>query len=145
MKKFVIDVSVFMKLFLEEQDSEQAVAFFVQANDNNATLLIPPLFQSEFLSIVKNQHLSFELVYDLLGEYLATSMTQIDYSQAMLQKALEISKHGHSKSGFPSVYDSIYHALAILHNCDFITADKKHYAKTKSLGNIKLLQDMAFF
>lgn len=142
MKQFVIDTSVFMKLFLEEEDSDKAVAFFVHANDNSDVLLIPALFQSEFLSVVKNQNISFESAYDLVEEYLATSMTQIDDSRAILNKALEITKHGHSKSGFPSVYDSIYHALAILNNCDFITADRRHYEKTKGLGNIKLLADM---
>lgn len=142
MKRFVIDTSVFMKLFLEEEDSDKAVAFFIHANNNHDALLIPTLFQSEFLSVVKNQNINFENAYDLLEEYLATSMTEINASRALLNKALEITKHGHSQSGFPSVYDSIYHALAILNNCDFITADIKHYEKTKGLGNIKLLANM---
>ena len=111
-------------------------------NDNNDTLLISALFQSEFLSVVKNQNISFESAYDLLEEYLSTSLIQIDYSRTLMNKALEISKHGHSKSGFPSVYDSIYHALAILSNCDLITADRRHYEKTKGLGHIRLLAKM---
>ena len=131
-----------MKLFIDEEYSNKAVAFFIYANDNNFDLLIPALFQSEFLSAVKNQNVSFNSAYDLLEEYLATSMTQIDYSRVIMKKALEISEHGHSKSGFPSVYDSIYHALSILNNCDFITADKRHYDKTKELGNIRLLAEM---
>ena len=142
MKQFVIDTSVFMKLFLEEDDSDKAVAFFIRANDNNDALLIPALFQSEFVSVVKNQNIHFESAYDLLEEYLATSMTQLDDSRAVLNKALEITKHEYSKSGFPSVYDSIYHALAILNHCDFITADRRHYEKTKGLGNIQLLANM---
>ena len=135
MKQFVIDTSVLMKLFLEEEDSGKAVAFFVHANDNNDALLIPALFQSEFLSVVKNQNISFESAYGLLEEYLATSMTQIDDSRAILNKALEITKHRYSKSGFPSVYDSIYHALTILNNCDFITADRRYYEKMAILSS----------
>ena len=46
-------------------------------------------------------------------------------------------------SGSPSFYDACYHSIALLNNCDFITADKKHYEKTKALGNIRLLQDVA--
>lgn len=142
MKQFVIDTSVFMKLFLEEQDSDKAVAFFVHANNNHDSLLVPALFQSEFLSVVKTHNINFETAYDLLEDYLATSLIQIDYSRAIMEKALEITQQGHSKSGFPSVYDSIYHALAILNNCDFITADKRHYEKTKGIGNIKLLANI---
>ena len=131
-----------MKLFLDEEDSNKAVAFFIHANDNNDVLLIPALFQSEFLSVVKNQNINFNNAYYLLEEYLATSMTQIDYSRIIMKKALEITENGHSKSGFPSVYDSIYNALAMLNNCDYITADRRHYEKTKGLGNIRLLAEM---
>lgn len=43
----------------------------------------------------------------------------------------KISQRGQAKSGFPSMYDSIYHALAIKLDAIFLTADKKHDAKTK--------------
>ena len=139
MKQFVIDTSVFMKLFLEEEDSEKAVAFFVQVNDNNYSLIIPALFQLEFLNVVKNKSIDFEEAYGLLEAYFATSLTQIEYSRAIMEKALEIAKQGDEKPGDLSVYDSIYHALAILNDCDFITADKRYYEIARKLGNIKLL------
>ena len=47
----------------------------------------------------------------------------------------------HEKSGFPTIYDSIYHALAIQLDAVFLTADKKHYAKAKEYGHIKLLSE----
>jgi len=45
------------------------------------------------------------------------------------------------KSGFPSFYDASYHALAITHECQFITADKRHIAKAKGFGHVTLLSD----
>ena len=142
MTQYVIDTSVFMKLFLEEEDSDTALAFFVDANAHGDSLLIPPLFQSEFLSVVRSQQIDFALAYDILADYLQTNMVQVDYSRELMSQALEIAAHGHSKSGYPSIYDSIYHALAIINNCDFITADTRHYSKTKTLGHVRLSEDV---
>ena len=139
MAHYVIDTSVFMKLFLEEEDSDKALEFFINANTSNATLLIPPLFQSEFLSVLRSQQIDFASAYGILEDYLQTNMVQVDYSRQLMSQALAIAAHGHSKSGYPSIYDSIYHALAIINNCDFITTDARHYKKTKSLGRVRLL------
>ena len=139
MARYVIDTSVFMKIFLDEEDSDTALTFFVNANLNGDTLLIPPLFQSEFLSVVRSQRVDFAVAYDILADYLQTNMVQVDYSRELMSQALEIAAHGHSKYGYPSIYDSIYHALAVISNCDFITADARHYNKTKSLGHVRLL------
>ena len=139
MLHYVIDTSIFMKLFLEEEDSDKALEFFINANTSNTILLIPPLFQSEFLSVLRSQRIDFASAYGILEDYLQTNMVQVDYSRQLMSQALEIAAHGHSKSGYPSIYDSIYHALAIINNCDFITADTRHYKKTKSLGHVRLL------
>lgn len=39
------------------------------------------------------------------------------------------------------MYDSVYHAMAIINDGVFITSDKRHYEKTKSFGHITLLKD----
>ncbi len=56
-------------------------------------------------------------------------------------QAEQICKHGHKKSGFPTMYDSVYHAMAVINNGVFITSDKRHYEKAKSFGHIALLDD----
>jgi predicted nucleic acid-binding protein len=62
-------------------------------------------------------------------------------TRVYVEKILEICRTGHIKSGFPSFYDACYHALAMIHDCHFITADKRHFSKTHQLGNIVLLSD----
>jgi predicted nucleic acid-binding protein len=52
-----------------------------------------------------------------------------------------ICQNGHEKSGYPTMYDSIYHAMAILNEGIFITSDKRHYEKAKTFGYISLLKD----
>ena len=55
--------------------------------------------------------------------------------------AQKISENGNLKSGYPAMYDSVYHAMAIEGRGNFITADKKHYVKAQSFGSIYLLED----
>ena len=54
-------------------------------------------------------------------------------------QAIGMARHGSKKSGYPEFTDSLYHALAILNEATFITNDKKHYAKVKSFGYIRVL------
>jgi predicted nucleic acid-binding protein len=51
---------------------------------------------------------------------------------------------GHIKSGYPSIYDALFHAMALCNKAVFVTADKHHYAKTQILGNICLLSELSF-
>ena len=76
--------------------------------------------------------------------YTIANIEYLDLSQDIVGLSLNIVEQtGQLNSGSPSFYDACYHAIALLNNCDFITADRKHYEKTKALGNIRLLQDMA--
>ena len=52
-----------------------------------------------------------------------------------------MAENGHPKSGFPSVYDAAYHVMAISDGGVFVTADKKHVAKTRPFGHVCLLGD----
>ena len=65
----------------------------------------------------------------------------INVATTCLNIFTKIASTGHEKSGFPSIYDSIYHALAIHEKAVFLTADKRHYEKSKSFGHICLLKD----
>lgn len=58
------------------------------------------------------------------------------------QTALNIITQGHPKSGCPSIYDSVFHAMALCNEAVLITADKRHYEKTRQLGAIKLLNTL---
>jgi hypothetical protein len=50
-------------------------------------------------------------------------------SLAIRIKAIEIVRTGNSKSGYPELSDSLYHALAIVNDAIFVTNDSKHVAK----------------
>jgi hypothetical protein len=56
-------------------------------------------------------------------------------------RAEKIDTTGHAKSGYPALNDSIYHAMAIERGGVFVTADRRHFAKSKQFGSVVLLAD----
>ena len=138
MKKYVIDSCIFAKLFLEEEYRQEVLEFFVRANKENHNIIVPTIFSYEFLSIVRYNNIDFDLSYDILHKHLNTIITEVGVSKSIMQEAIRISRVGNNKSGFPSIYDAIYHSLAIKNNCDFITLDHKYYQKVKDIGNIRI-------
>lgn len=143
--KIVIDNSVFVKLFLQEADRQNAVDLFCYINENNLKFFVPDTFKAEFLSVIKNKGLSFEEVYNFFENQLNLGLEVVDTDKKILKKALEISNitsKEYPKS--PSIYDSIYHSTAIINNAIFITADEEHYKRTKQIGNVICLKDLKF-
>ena len=142
MEKIVIDSCIFAKIFLDEEDSDKAVSFLEKVINQGTEIILPFLYSYEVLStVIKNKGNSAE-AFDILQSYEESVISLYKTDERLLQKTEEILQNGHIKSGFPYFYDSVYHALAIINDCDFVTADKAHYEKTKKLGNIKLLSDI---
>ena len=143
MQKCVLDSSVFVKLFLpEEDDSKKALYLMHRVIDEQIEILVPRLFYYEIFGISKKHHIPTDEVHSLLLAYETSLLSYVDENKTITQKTIEICETGNAKSGFPLFYDCSYHAVAILNNCDFITADRRHYDKTKQLGYIKLLADI---
>ena len=143
MKKVVVDSCVFVKLFLDEEDYQQARSFIHRVAEQNATILVPSVFTYEVYHISQKYGVDLDFIDRLITRHQDYNMKEIGLNEEIVGKAKEIiQKTSHPKSGFPSFYDASYHALAILNDCDFVTADGRHYEKTKGLGNIKLLADI---
>lgn len=137
----VVDSSVFIKIFIEEHDSVIARKLISQVNKSDSFIIIPSIFEYEIISAIKRSKLPFEFLYPIIKDQIKASFKIINLEEKIIRKAFEISNIGNIKSGFPSFYDAVYHALAIINNCDFITADKKYYDKTKNCGHICLLEN----
>jgi len=137
--KVVLDSCVFNKLFLQEPDTHVAIELITFLIENNFSVIVPTLFFYEVLSIAQLNNYPAEQIYELITHFEGIQFTELD--KECIKKAFEICKSGHVKSGFPAFYDASYHALAVLNDCHFITADKRHFVKTSQLGNIILLSD----
>lgn len=142
-KKYVIDSSVYIKIFLEEKDSKLAKEFIINAFEKEAKIIVPSIFHYEIINIAQRNNLDGYKVGMYLSEQSNIKVHNLD--SAIIKKSIGIiNKTGDKKTGFPSFYDASYHAVAIINGCDFITADQKHYNKTQKLGNIKLFSELDF-
>ena len=146
MKKIIVDTSVTVKLFLEEEGSDLADKVFEQAKNGEILLFAPTLTSYEVLNTLVKENIQNDEIQKhllMLKDYTEAKILNIvDYSETLALKILEIATIDTKGKGHISSYDATFHALAILKQGIFLTADKKHYEKTKELvGFVVLLND----
>lgn len=137
----IIDSCVFNKIVLKETDSHDAIAFFDSLGGQDIQLIVPPLFIYEVLAVTISQSVEGAETISFLNGFIQHNLKVVELSQDTLLHATKIAEQGHPKSGFPSFYDAVYHALAIEMNGMFLTSDHRHVSKTEKLGHVTLLRD----
>lgn len=143
MQRYVIDSSVFNKLYLDEADRDKAQQLFIKAAEGEAMLFAPDLLFLEVVNTAQRCGVPIDAVVELLeAQRYLMQMRAVTSDER--KKALQIIAGGHDKSGYPSLYDAIFHAMALCNQAVLVTADKRHYAKTQSLGSICLLGSLSF-
>lgn len=142
MPLYVVDSSVFNKLYLEEEGREESLLLFDQAARGNSTLLAPNLLYYEVIATAQYYRLPIDAIVQLLEEQTYYNLALIEPTREQWDKAIEIIKIGHPKSGYPSIYDSIFHAIAIVENGTLVTADRKYFVKTSQEGYIIMLDEL---
>jgi len=139
--KIVLDSNIFIKLFFKEEDRLQAIELIKELGKRNYQVLAPNLFLYEVLSVAAYSEFPTWSAYELIRQHQKVNLQLVDIDEKTIRDAIGITEQGHRNSGYPSFYDSAYHALAIGNTCQFVTADKRHEAKTKQVGYITLLKD----
>lgn len=137
----MVDANVFVKLVLQEDDSNQAIAFHEWITESNVDVLAPRLFEYEFLSACTARGLAGTTAHESLQELKSGTVALVDPTPVHWRRAFQIRSTGNLKSGYPHLYDSIYHALAIEEDLTFLTADHRHVVKTEGLGAVILLSE----
>lgn len=136
-----MDANILIKVLRDETDSQVAIDFLTYCNSHLVQFYAPTLFQYEVINIAVKNKVSIEDTVALLNQFKATNLTLVEPNYDEWLLAEKICQNGHPKSGYPSMYDSIYHALAIQHNTTFVTADNRHFVKAKQYGSIILLEN----
>lgn len=114
MKNIVTDSNVFFKLMREEPDTGAAKDFYKACIKEKINLLAPELFKYEISAISCRSGVPLSKTMEMLKAQInASVLTIVAPPEKVWLKAEEITKHGHPKSGYPSFYDSVFHALAI--------------------------------
>ena len=137
---WVIDASVALKWFLrfraEEDHVPQAIALLEQTLSGVAEAVQPPHFYVEMAAVLAREKpdTAREDMNDLL---------QLDFRVAegpeLYALAIDLSRrYGHH------LFDTLYHALALLHpEAVLVTADRRYFAKAQKEGRIVLLGDFS--
>lgn len=137
----VLDSGVFAKIFLQEEDSETVKALLRAIGERDLPVLCPDIFLYEVLSIAAQNSYPLEQTLKLIRSFEKAQLTIMPLTSRQLQLAMRMAEDGHEKSGYPSIYDSAYHALALSAQGVFITADKRHIAKARGYGSVAVLED----
>ena len=137
----VLDASILVKLFCDEPDSPQAKAAVIHCAERGIVHLAPGLALYEVFSVALHYGVPFDIPIRLIAALKKTGFRFIEPSAEELKKAEAIATTKTPAHGFPALADSIYHAMAILRNGTFLTADKRHFDRTRTFGGVQLLAD----
>jgi len=136
---YVVDSSIFNKLFLKESGRSEAISFFKKNHREKISMIAPSLSYYEIMNTARRYEVEMDIVYEVIESQEKAGFSFIHPKRDQIEKAIEITKMGHVKRGYPGFWDSVFHAMAILENRILVTADYKHYEKVKSLGYIETL------
>ena len=137
-KVLVLDCSIACKIFLEEVGSVEARNQIAEHLTNGEALVALTLLRMELYLAAFNNDNEPGLAIQALEALLAAGLELIEPSETVMSKAFGIARIGNKKQGWPSLQDSIYHALALDLGAKFWTADHRHIAKTQHLGGLEL-------
>ncbi|WP_157016471.1 type II toxin-antitoxin system VapC family toxin [Mesorhizobium xinjiangense] len=138
---FVLDASLLVKLFRDENDSVLARSAIEHFAENATQMIAPTLVLYEVLSVALHYSVPFDVPMRLLNDLRQVGFLLLEPDFEELKQAERIATSRTPARGAPQLQDSIYHAMAIMRGGVFLTADERHFEKTKSLGCMTLLAD----
>ena len=121
--KYVIDTSVGIKTYVQEQDSGQAVRLRNEYHQGVHELIAPDIFPTEMCNVLMILERSGKIKAgeaDLFFTQFLSELPPLLPAVPLLPRALEIAKRFRQ-----TVYDCLYIALAEREGCELVTADDK--------------------
>lgn len=135
MKKVVLDASVIIKWFLEEKQRKAALLFRGEYQRGTREIYVPSLLLFEVANtFVHKSSIPLKDCQVYLEELIDLDLKVLVFSAQNWQEVAQVARDCRV-----SVYDAVYVVLAKNLDCEFITADKKLFQKTKTFSFIKLL------
>lgn len=132
--KLVIDASVALKWVLDPIDEPGAGAasqLLRRLRGSYGLLVAPVHWFAEVIAVVARREPG--RVDDTITLLYALDVDVVD-GPALLARAARLSsllEH--------HLFDTLYHAAAIMHDATLVTADERYHARAFALGNIRLL------
>ncbi len=136
--KLVVDASVVVKWYVEEEYSEKALKIFDDYSDGKLDLLSVQLMPFEVLNSLRfNPEMG---VRDL--EKVGESLARAQIALFPILDGLYIDSVRIAIEYGTTIYDSTYLALAKSTDCNLCTADEKFVKRIEPAENLKLLKNM---
>ena len=145
--KLVIDTSVLLKWFLQEDDGALAEAILADMVAGAVRAHLPSLALFEVQSgLIQNA--SAEQAAQQMAAFWrlldTDTVTLHETTPGLLQSAHKVATHDTGGQGHVSPYDAVFHALALDLDAMLVTADAAHVRKTKgTFGAVVLLSEYA--
>ncbi len=135
---FVLDSSVIIKWFSEEENTGTALELRKSYIEGNANIACPDLIAYEIANALRyNHNLSEADVKNSLNSLMSMGISIIVPTKIVIESAIEIAYQYDI-----TIYDAYFVALAKEIQFKHITADEKLYNKIKKLNFVKLLKDL---
>jgi predicted nucleic acid-binding protein len=120
---FVVDCSVAAKWVLPEPGEVQAFRLLQEEQSGEISLIAPDLLLVEFASLLAKKVRRKKISANQAREgfqFMRQSVRRLFETDPLLGPALELALHNQM-----SLWDCVYLALAIEHDCPLITADRR--------------------
>jgi len=125
MKNLVVDSGITVKWFVEEDDSDTAQLIYNQYESGTISLLAPGLIHAEFGNVIWKK-LIFQGVSKEETDFAIQNFQNISFILTPITLLFDDAYRIAVKYKRP-FYDSLYLALSVKENCEFVTADEKFY------------------
>jgi len=140
MVSYVLDSSVVIKWFINEEDSEKAEKYLIQLEEGKIDIFIPDSLYYECANVFWVRRPDGITLDDAL--YFLEELLSIEFKPVLPLDILTKAQALSFKEDI-SIYDSVFLALAELKNCEFITADKRLYNKIRErFPYVKFLREI---
>ncbi len=120
---FVLDCSVAAKWVLPEPDREPALRWFERYASGEALLVAPDILLAEFASLVAKRNRRKQISAEQAQQafhWMMKSAPRLFDTRQLLFRALDLSLEYQL-----SLWDCVYLALSVEHDCPVLTADRR--------------------
>ncbi len=136
MKTYLVDASVVLKSLLVShvrvQKEFQKVLH--EVTEHKTLVYTTPLIVAEVANGLRFSTRDEAIAQKTIDEFFRLPIKFLDVTQEQWKKALVVSY----KQG-TTVYDTIYHVVALAIDATFLTCDSAYFKKAKKSGNIQLI------
>lgn len=134
--ELILDASVVLKWFLEEEQAEKALAYRQSHLSGEICLVATPLLAFEVSNaLCTKSGVGREMLLSALEVFYLTGIEEYPFDGRLARETVVLARKYKV-----SVYDASYVALARFLGCQFVTADEKLYRRIKDFRFVELLE-----